>query len=195
MLGSSIFLDVLCGLSSCAFQNKIPVYCPAITDGSLGDMLYFHSYKRSGFIVDLVEDIRGLNDIALSAKKSGMLILGGGVIKHHICNANLMRNGADFSVFINTAHDFDGSDSGAKPDEAVSWGKIKMTATPVKVRCGCACERLRIHPGSLWLPRVSLQVSAEVTTVFPFIVSQTFAKYGERLTHEDVAAPKPVAGK
>jgi len=31
-----------------------------------------------------------------------MLILGGGVVKHHICNANLMRNGADFSVFINT---------------------------------------------------------------------------------------------
>ena len=30
------------------------------------------------------------------------LILGGGVIKHHVCNANLMRNGADFSVFINT---------------------------------------------------------------------------------------------
>lgn len=30
------------------------------------------------------------------------VILGGGVIKHHVCNANLMRNGADFSVFINT---------------------------------------------------------------------------------------------
>lgn len=30
------------------------------------------------------------------------IILGGGVIKHHTCNANLMRNGADFSVYINT---------------------------------------------------------------------------------------------
>merc|ERR1711977_468693 len=62
-----------------------------------------------------------------------MGILGGGVIKHHICNANLMRNGADYTVFINTAHEFDGSDSGARPDEAVSWGKIKMEARPVKV--------------------------------------------------------------
>ena len=43
------------------------------------------------------------------------------------------RNGADFSVFVNTSSDFDGSDSGARPDEAVSWGKIKMDATPVKV--------------------------------------------------------------
>lgn len=63
-----------------------------------------------------------------------MLILGGGLVKHHICNANLMRNGADFSVFINTGLSFDGSDAGAPPDEAVSWGKIKIDAKPVKVR-------------------------------------------------------------
>ena len=62
-----------------------------------------------------------------------MIILGGGVPKHHINNANLMRNGADFSVSINTAQEFDGSDSGAKPDEAISWGKIRPEATPVKV--------------------------------------------------------------
>lgn len=46
------------------------------------------------------------------------------------------RNGADFSVYVNTAQEFDGSDSGARPDEAVSWGKIRMDATPVKVGCG-----------------------------------------------------------
>ena len=62
-----------------------------------------------------------------------MIILGGGVVKHHVCNANLMRNGADFAVYINTGQEFDGSDSGARPDEAVSWGKIKATARPVKV--------------------------------------------------------------
>ena len=39
-----------------------------------------------------------------------------------------MRNGAEFSVFINTGQEFDGSDSGASPDEAVSWGKIKIDA-------------------------------------------------------------------
>ena len=45
-----------------------------------------------------------------------MIILGGGLIKHHICNANLMRNGADFSLFVNTASEFDGSDSGARQE-------------------------------------------------------------------------------
>ena len=50
-----------------------------------------------------------------------------------IINISLQRNGADYAVFINTASEFDGSDSGARPDEAVSWGKIKKDATPVKV--------------------------------------------------------------
>jgi deoxyhypusine synthase len=67
-----------------------------------------------------------------------MIILGGGVIKHHICNANLMRNGADFSVYINTAQEFDGSDAGARPDEAISWGKIRIDAKPVKVYAECS---------------------------------------------------------
>lgn len=44
-----------------------------------------------------------------------------------------MRNGADYAVFVNTGQEFDGSDSGARPDEAVSWGKIRLDANPVKV--------------------------------------------------------------
>lgn len=47
---------------------------------------------------------------------------------------SLQRNGADYAVYINTAQEFDGSDSGARPDEAVSWGKIRVHAQPVKVR-------------------------------------------------------------
>jgi len=66
-----------------------------------------------------------------------------------------MRNGADYAVYINTGQEFDGSDSGANPDEAVSWGKIKLTAKPVKV-------------------------SAEATLVFPLIVHQTFVKHMEK---------------
>ena len=134
-----------------AAQNQIPVFCPALTDGSLGDMIYFHSYKRPGFVLDIAQDIRNINDLAVQSHCTGQIILGGGLVKHHTCNANLMRNGADYSVYINTANEFDGSDSGASPDEAVSWGKIRLTAEPVKVHC-------------------------EATIAFPLIVSQTFAK-------------------
>lgn len=42
-----------------AQKNNIPVYCPALTDGSLGDMLYFFSYSHSpGLSIDIVADIR-----------------------------------------------------------------------------------------------------------------------------------------
>lgn len=118
-----------------AWKNDIPVFCPALTDGSLGDMLYFHSFKASPrhLRVDIVEDIRKINTIAVRAKRAGIIILGGGVVKHHIANACLMRNGAESAVYINTAQEFDGSDAGARPDEAVSWGKIKAGADAVKV--------------------------------------------------------------
>ncbi|EPQ32281.1 uncharacterized protein PFL1_00478 [Pseudozyma flocculosa PF-1] len=137
-----------------AAVNDIPVFCPALTDGSLGDMLYFHSYKNPGLTIDLVKDIRRLNDLSVKAPKAGMIILGGGVCKHQIANAMLFRNGADFSVYINTGQEFDGSDSGARPDEAVSWGKIKSAANGgqnVKVYC-------------------------DATIIFPMIVAATFAK-------------------
>ncbi|CAH2265654.1 probable deoxyhypusine synthase [Pararge aegeria] len=135
-----------------AWRNNIPIFSPALTDGSLGDMMYFHSYKRPGLIIDILSDLRRLNNMPIKANNTGMIILGGGVIKHHIKNANLMRNGADFAVYVNTASEFDGSDSGARPDEAVSWGKIRPNATPVKLY-------------------------ADATLVFPLIVAQTFAKY------------------
>lgn len=118
-----------------AYKNDIPVFCPALTDGSLGDMLYFHTFKSSPQVLDIsiTRDIRRINDIAMGAKRAGMIILGGGLVKHHIANACLMRNGAESAVYINTAQEFDGSDAGARPDEAVSWGKIKVGADSVKV--------------------------------------------------------------
>ncbi|CAN6636716.1 deoxyhypusine synthase [Trichomonascus vanleenenianus] len=134
-------------------KNSIPVFCPAITDGSLGDMLFFHTFKASPkqLRVDIVADIRRINTMSMAAARAGMIILGGGVVKHHIANACLMRNGADYAVYINTGQEFDGSDAGARPDEAVSWGKIKSDAKHVKVY-------------------------ADATLVFPLVVGATFAQ-------------------
>ncbi|CAI5955879.1 unnamed protein product [Closterium sp. NIES-64] len=137
-----------------AHKNRIPVFCPAITDGSIGDMLYFHSYSSPGLVLDLVQDVRRMDDEAVQAdpRRTGVIILGGGLPKHHICNANMMRNGADYAVYINTANEFDGSDSGARPDEAVSWGKIRVEAKAVKVFC-------------------------DATIAFPLLVAETFARH------------------
>ncbi|XP_029814809.1 transportin-1-like, partial [Manacus vitellinus] len=69
-----------------AQKNNIPVLSPALTDGSLGDMIFFHSYKRPGLVLDIVEDLRLINTQAIFAHKTGMIILGGGLVKHHIAN-------------------------------------------------------------------------------------------------------------
>lgn len=134
-------------------------------------------------MIDIVSDIRRLNDLSIKSKKAGMVILGGGVCKHQIANSMLFvsppvlgprsrfvspsvfhrtdlssrsltrnqRNGADYSVYINTGQEFDGSDSGARPDEAVSWGKIRIDGESVKVY-------------------------ADATLVFPLIVAGTWGK-------------------
>lgn len=114
-------------------KNNIPVYCPAITDGSLGDMIYFFKSKNPSFKLDITQDIVDINNSTIGKNKTGMIILGAGMIKHHINNANMFRNGADYAVYINTSQEFDGSDAGARPDEAVSWGKISKNAETVKV--------------------------------------------------------------
>ncbi|MFA5992466.1 MAG: deoxyhypusine synthase [Candidatus Pacearchaeota archaeon] len=116
-----------------AQKNNIPVFCPAITDGSLGDMIYFFKSSNPNFKIDVTDDIVEINNSTIGKKKTGMIILGSGLIKHHICNANMFRNGADYAVYINSNPEFDGSDSGARPDEAVSWGKISPNAESVKV--------------------------------------------------------------
>ena len=136
-----------------AARNNIPIFCPALTDGSLGDMLYFHTYKSSPqrLRIDIIDDVRRINTMSVRAVRAGMIILGGGVIKHHIANACLMRNGAEHAVYVNTGQEFDGSDAGARPDEAVSWGKIKSDANSVKVH-------------------------AEATVVFPLMVAGSFAR-------------------
>ena len=65
-----------------AARNSIPIFCPALTDGSLGDMLYFHSYKSPGLVIDVVGDIRAINDEAIKASpcKTGVIVLGGGAL-------------------------------------------------------------------------------------------------------------------
>ena len=134
-----------------AWKNKIPIHCPAITDGAIGDNIYFFKYKHEDFIVDVAEDVKRFNDLTFGLKKSGVLILGSGIVKHHILNANMLRNGADYSVYINTAQEFDGSDAGALPEEAISWGKILPDAEAIKVY-------------------------GDATILFPILVAESFAK-------------------
>ena len=81
-----------------AFKNKIRVYCPAITDGAIGGNIYYFKSKHPDFVLDIAEDCKRLNDETVGLKGSGVIVLGAGLVKHAILEANIFRNGADYAV-------------------------------------------------------------------------------------------------
>lgn len=116
-------------------KNKIPVFSPGITDSAIGLQTYFFKQQKKDFRIDVTDDMKELADLVLNSKKTGGIVLGGGISKHHTIGVNLLRNGLDYAVYITTSSPWDGSLSGARTQEAISWGKIKEEATQVTVDC------------------------------------------------------------
>lgn len=108
-----------------AAKNDVPIFCPAITDGAFGFHLYLFQQKHPDFIVDVVKDFGNILFTTSHDEKKGVIALGGGVSKHHAILSTLLNGGAEYAVYITTAHKTSGSMSGATTDEAKSWGKVK----------------------------------------------------------------------
>jgi deoxyhypusine synthase len=115
-----------------ATKNKVPVVVPGITDGAVGYQIWQYSQNHK-FKLNLLKDEQMLSDLVFESKKSGALILGGGISKHHVIWWNAFKGGLDYAVYITTAQEFDGSLSGARMKEAISWGKLKSSAKHVTI--------------------------------------------------------------
>jgi len=116
-----------------AAKHRIPIVIPGIFDGSVGAQLFMYRQKVSDFNLDLLADQQRLSDLVWTADSSHALIVGGGISKHHVIWWNQYREGLDSAVQITTAPEHDGSLSGARLREAISWGKIKSEAPQVVV--------------------------------------------------------------
>jgi len=113
-----------------AWKNKIPCYIPAIFDGAAG----WQIWRMKGKIeVDLSKDEDELSDIFFGEDRIGGIVIGGGVAKHHLIWWAQFHGGLDAAVYITSANEWDGSLSGARAKEAISWGKIKEKAKHVTV--------------------------------------------------------------
>jgi len=134
-----------------AQRMKVPVFVPGLSDGAVGSQLWLFSESHRDFKVDPIGDEKRLSDIVSEAKETGALVLGGGISKHHVIWWNQFHGGLDWACYVTTAEETDGSLSGARIKEAVSWGKVKEKA----------------KKASLY---------AEVTAVLPFIVSYALSK-------------------
>ena len=134
-----------------AYKNDIAVVVPGIMDGAVGSQVWMFAQKHADFKLNLIEDANFLSGLIFKAEKSGALMLGGGVPKHHTLWWNQYREGLDYAVYVTTAQEFDGSLSGALVREAISWGKVTKYA-----------KETTIH--------------AEITTVFPFMYKALLEK-------------------
>ena len=119
-------------LVECAKKN-IKVFVPGPTDGAVGSQLWLFWQSHKDFTLDVLAEEHELSDIVHEAKSTGALIVGGGISKHHTIWWNQFRDGLDYAVQVTTAPEWDGSLSGARVREAVSWGKVRPKARRITV--------------------------------------------------------------
>jgi deoxyhypusine synthase len=138
-----------------AAKNNVPIFCPAITDGAFGFHLFLMQQKHPDFIVDVIQDFKNILFSTNHDEKKGIIALGGSISKHHAILSTLLNGGAEYAVYMTTAHKTSGSLSGATTQEAKSWGKIKNDSD-------------------------AATVIGDVTINFPLAITKTF----ETLTEE-----------
>ena len=119
-----------------AYDNNVPIFCPAFTDSSAGFGLVMHQEQnpKNHITIDSVREFRELTEIKLQSKQSGLLMIGGGVPKNFVQDtvvcAELLGKKVDmhkYAVQITVADPRDGSCSSSTLKEASSWGKVDIT--------------------------------------------------------------------
>jgi deoxyhypusine synthase len=119
-----------------AYDNNVPIFCPAFTDSSAGFGLVMHQEQNPDkhITIDSIREFRELTEIKLQSKQSGLLMVGGGVPKNFIQDtvvcAELLGKKVDmhkYAVQITVADTRDGACSSSTLKEASSWGKVDIT--------------------------------------------------------------------
>jgi deoxyhypusine synthase len=119
-----------------AYDNDVPIFCPAFTDSSAGFGLVMHQEQnpKRHMTIDSIREFRELTEIKLQSKQSGLLMIGGGVPKNFVQDtvvcAELLGKKVDmhkYAIQITVADTRDGACSSSTLKEASSWGKVDIT--------------------------------------------------------------------
>ena len=134
-LGSLLPADKPSILRTC-FEEKIPIFCPAISDSGIGLMIWGNLAKGKSINVGTFDDMKEILSIAWDCKKAGVFYVGGGVPKNYIQQAmQFSPNAAEFGVQITMDRPEPGGSSGAELREGISWGKMSTKGNFVDVIC------------------------------------------------------------
>ena len=119
-----------------AYDNNVPIFCPAFTDSSAGFGLVMHQERnpKNHITIDSIREFRELTEIKIKSKGSGLFMIGGGVPKNFIQDtvicAELLGKNVDmhkYAIQITVADSRDGACSSSTLKEASSWGKVDIT--------------------------------------------------------------------
>ena len=119
-----------------AYDNNVPIFCPAFTEASAGFGLVMHQEKnpKKHITIDSIREFRELTEIKIRSKGSGLFMIGGGVPKYFIQDtvicAELLGKDVDmhkYAIQITVADSRDGACSSSTLKEASSWGKVDIT--------------------------------------------------------------------
>lgn len=115
--------------------HNVPFFIPAPTDGAIGDFILFQKkYNNKYYNPSLSKDYIEMADLFIENQDNiSVIILGAGVSKHHTLLHSVYGRGAKRAIYINTSSEYDNSDAGGSPGEAITWGKIKTDGEFVKV--------------------------------------------------------------
>ncbi len=116
-----------------AYKRDVEVIVPAPYDGAVGYNIWVFQQFHKDFKLDMYRDEKLLADAVYEASSTAGIVVGGGVSKHHLIWWNQFRGGLDYAVQISTAVEYDGSLSGARMSEAVSWNKVSSSGRYVSV--------------------------------------------------------------
>lgn len=124
------------GILKKCYEKKIPIFCPGISDSGIGLMMWGRIVAGKGETnIDVFSDMKDIIDISWSAKKTGVIYIGGGLPKNFIQQSLQFSKGADYGIQITTDRMEPGGSSGAPLREGISWGKMKEGADFVDVFC------------------------------------------------------------
>lgn len=129
------------GILTSAYRNKVPIYCPAIGDSSIGISLVV-DHPRGKIIFDTIKDVEEMAKLVLAAKNTGVIYLGGGTPKNFIQQTEVTAPfmgrktpGHKYAIQVTCDSPQWGGLSGCTFEEAQSWGKISKNARMVTVYC------------------------------------------------------------
>ncbi|HLD49206.1 MAG TPA: deoxyhypusine synthase [archaeon] len=127
------------------YDKKIPIFCPAISDSGIGLQVWSYIAQGNKLNVSAFDDLKEILDIAWSAKKTGVIYIGGGVPKNYIQQAMQFSKAAAYAVQITTDNAAFGGSSGAELREGISWGKLSSRAKHITVNCDATIALPIIH--------------------------------------------------